>query len=165
MKNRLSMLMLAVFVLVGCSTMAQATTWEFTKAKVEITYPDTWTHEVNKQEVDVIGSPDGNAAAIIRVVTAKDLEKALEETIEGLAREFGELEDKEPKTEELKINGMDAMFLDEIRTVDKKTEIGIAMIVTPVGQIVTLAVIGTPEAAKKYEKDFGELIKSIKPKQ
>ena len=163
MKSRISVVILAVFFALACGAVAQAKTWEFLKAKVEITYPDTWTHEVNKQEVDVIGSPDGNAAVIIRVVTAKNFEKALDETINGLAEEFGAIEDKEPKTEELKINGMDAMFMDEIRTVDKKTEIGLALIVTPAAQVVTITAIGTPEAAKLYEKDFGNLIMSVKP--
>lgn len=154
---------IAILLVAVGVTAAAAATWDYQKAKVRITYPDQWSHEVNDASGDVIGSPCGNAAVIVRLAAAKDIETVLNETLKGLAERFGALADREPKTTELKINGMDAFVIEDIITADGKTEIAFALLITPSKDVLVVTAVGTPAAAKKYDAEVSKIVLSITP--
>lgn len=148
-----SFLLLSVFVY-GQETFVHE------KGNIQITLPAGWSYQMEDEGGMTVYSPDESLGIVLYLLESSDIEKVMEETVNGFLKDYPDLDFQDPVDET--INGMPVVILDGVA--DKGTmSIGFALVVTNNGKILMFTAISAIEISKKYDKEFENIIASLKP--
>ncbi len=151
---------LALLLAVSVPALASAETHTHAGAKVTFETPDKWSAKPDGDTLQIT-SPDQGCSIVFVVLSAEDLEKALEAAGKRITEEVKDLE-PDGEAEELEINGMKAMVADAKGKVDgKAVDVGFAVVETRSDK--ALLIFGISDATKDYEDEVTAVIKSLKP--
>lgn len=155
-------IILIIMSLALVSLVLSGETFTHQTAGLSIWFPDNWkvTTEEGLLEAE---APDQDAYGQLLVL---ENVASMEEAVKIYAEELDKvIKDVEITTdaEEVELNGLNFFITDGIGTVSGvKMQVGIALILTPKKNIVMMVTINTLESNVKYEKDFKQIVNSIK---
>jgi hypothetical protein len=131
-------------------------------AHVSIDVPKDWKTEVDNDTM-TITDPKEEVAFFLMILDAGDIQKALDAIDSEVSKSFkGVKWENEPKTH--KLNGMDAIGLDGLATVDgKPVELGVLLVATPAKKVLMVLGAIEKDKTKQHEKTVEKFIASIKP--
>lgn len=109
-------------------------------------------------------SKDEDLGIVLMCLDGKDMDTAGQEMDKQIKQMIPDFKENKSDEGEFKLNGMKAFTAGGSGTMEEhKVEVGVLMVVTPKGKVLTMFGIIQSEASKKYEPILEKFFKSIKP--
>ena len=157
-------LLLAALVATALITPAFGKTYKIPDEMpiASITVPDSWKSTEIDKGIEA-QSADGEVYFAVEATSAKGLEKTIEEAVEYLKGEGVTVEESSMKQTEGTVNGMKGWDITWSGK-DKEGAAVISLTVLAVSDDAGLMITywGSPAGTKKFDKELGEILNSIK---
>lgn len=151
---------IASVLFLSATLTAQAATFPYTEAKVEITSPEKWKSAQDDDSV-TFTAPDAEMSVIFSLLPAGAEAKAAEIIGKELDKAVGKIT-WEDKPEKEIINGM-ASEVWEGKAQGGKVNVTALYVDTPADRTLAIYWFSTDESEKNYEKEIEAIVKGIKP--
>lgn len=162
MKTRLLLAVLLAAALITTPAFGKTFKVPDEKPVASITVPDSWKSKEIDKGIEA-QSGDGEVYFAVEATDAKGLEKTIEEAVEYLKGQGVTVDESTMKQTEGSINGMKGVDITWSGK-DKEGAAIISLTVLAVSDDDALMITywASPEGTKKYDKELGEIINSIK---
>lgn len=162
MKSALTLSFLVSLVVLTFAGDADAKPFKSKTGQVEVTIPDSWKTDGEKDVLLTAMDPKEEVALVFMVVDKSDVDPAVKE----LEKQIGPMlkDQKWGKAKDIELNGLKGMVMDGTAKVQgKNAELSIVILKTPSKK--GLILFGAIEASKKkvHEPALVEILKSLKP--
>jgi hypothetical protein len=147
------------FATVTLSSFSQET-FIHNNTQIQITVPQKWFYVLNEDGSMMVHTPNKELSFSVDVMETKNLDSASTELKKDFLKHSEKIEFENPRED--KINGLSVLLING-KTTDSKTIINFTLILSPNTKILSIGAKTTLEILQKYEKEFNEMISSIKP--
>jgi hypothetical protein len=135
-------------------------TFIYNIGQVQVTVPVNWFYVLNENGSMTIYAPNKELSISFDIMEAKDLDSAYKELSKNSEKSFKDVTLDDPKEKDL--NGMQSILITGKANKDK-IFISYALIITPNARILSVGTSANLDSSHKNEKEFSELIQSIRP--
>ena len=155
-------LLLGVLILVLGCMLVQGETFEHEEGGISIWFPDNWKIEDTENLLEAY-SPDEEAFAHLLVLQdVNSLDAAVNAYVNELDKIVRNFRSNSGDGQELEMNGLKIFYIEGEGKVEGETvDVGVALIASR-SAITMMVTFNTKRAAKKYARDFENIVKSLK---